>query len=379
MTLRKADAVKTALKTITLITLAGLLIAALAFSLIADRPGDASPSCREFYSGMENAPAAALEWCAAGGYFSWQSTLPENAGYGALSIFHVCQGNPDDPAVLMIHGYPTSSYDFVDLVRELSEDHYVCAVDTPGYGLSDKPKDSYRFSIFDDARLVDEYIRKVARLDEFVLLTHDKGDSVGLALLQIYQAYDVKPYEITHHFVTNGNIYLPLAQLTLAQKALLNPILGPLLSSLVGGDMLASGLARQVFAKQLSQSEIDALASIFDYQDGMTVQHDIIKYLNERADNEVAWLEALARSDVPATIIWGELDAVAPLAVPDYVWANYLQDRDAPAAYWRIPCADHYLQVDEPQMVAGIMRAALAADPLPCEVAGAECQAVRVH
>jgi pimeloyl-ACP methyl ester carboxylesterase len=379
MTLRKADAVKTALMTITLIILAGLLIAALAFSLIANRPGDASPSCREFYRGMENPPAAALEWCQAGGYFSWQSTLPENAGYGALNIFHVCQGNPEHPAVLMIHGYPTSSYDYADLAKELSRDHYVCALDTPGYGFSDKPKDGYQYSIFDDARLVDEYIRQVARLDEVVLLTHDKGDSVGLALLQIYQAYDDRPYTINHHFVTNGNIYLPLAQLTLAQKALLNPILGPLLSSLVSGDTLARGLAEQVFAQQLPQSEIDALASIFGYQDGMTVQHDVIKYLNERTENEVAWLETLGRSDVPATIIWGELDGVAPPAVPDYVWANYLQDRDAPAAYWRIPCADHYLQVDEPELIASIVRATLGADPLPSAIEGADCQAVRVH
>jgi pimeloyl-ACP methyl ester carboxylesterase len=371
--------VKTALKTITLIILAGLLIAALGIVWVANRPGDASPSCREFYGGMENPPAAALEWCGAGGYFSWQSTLPVNAGFEALSIFHVCQGNSHDPAVLLIHGYPTSSHDFVDLVRELSEDHYVCALDTPGYGFSDKPKDGYQYSILDDARLVDEYIRKVARLDEFVLLTHDKGDSVGLALLQIYQAYDDRPYTIKHHFVTNGNIYLPLAQLTLAQKALLNPRVGPVLSSLLSGEMLASGLARQVYARQLPQSEIDALASIFGYQDGMTVQHDIIKYLNERTENEVAWLETLERSDVPATIIWGELDAVAPLAVPDYAWANYLEHRDTPATYWRIPCADHYLQVDEPELIASILRATLADDPVPSAIDGAGCQAVRVH
>jgi hypothetical protein len=59
-----------ALKKITLIILASLLIAALAISLIANRPRDASPSCRQFYSGMDNPPAAALECCAAGGYFS---------------------------------------------------------------------------------------------------------------------------------------------------------------------------------------------------------------------------------------------------------------------------------------------------------------------
>jgi pimeloyl-ACP methyl ester carboxylesterase len=370
---------KRAVKTITIILLAGLLITALGIVVIANRPGDASGSCQEYYAGMEDPPAEALAWCQAGEYFSWKSTLPANKDFDALSIFYICQGNPDNPAILMIHGYPTSNFDYAALMQELGEGYYVCALDAPGYGFSDKPKKGYQYSIYDDARLVDEYIREVVGLDEFTLLTHDKGDSVGLALLQIYQTYDERPYTIKHHFITNGNIYLPLAQLTAGQKALLSPTLGPLLSSLLSGDILASGIADQVFARQLRQSEIDAYASIFDYQDGNAVQHDIIKYLNERTENEVAWLETLERSDVPATIIWGELDAVAPVAVPDHVWAEYLQDRDAPAAYWRIPCADHYLQVDEPELIADILRATLADDLIPSEIEGADCQALKIH
>jgi pimeloyl-ACP methyl ester carboxylesterase len=225
---------------------------------------------------------------------------------------------------------------------------------------------------------VDEYIRQVAGLDEFILLTHDKGDSVGLALLQIYQAYDEKPYQINHHFITNGNIYLPLAELTNSQKALLNPISGPLISALVSGVPLAEGLADLTFATTLSQSEIDSYASIFDYQDGGRVQHEIIEYLNERSENEVGWLEGLAKSEIPTTLIWGELDAIAPVAVPDHVWTNYLQDRETPAAYWRIPCADHYLQVDEPELIANIMRTTLEEDEGPAEMDGTRCQATRI-
>jgi len=370
---------KPSMKRILLIILAVLFSAIAGITLIVLRPGDTSPSCQAYYAGMKNPPAAALAWCQAGEYFSWESVLPENADFEALSIFHVCQGNPDDPAILMIHGYPTSSFDYVELVQALSEDHYVCALDTPGYGFSDKPKDGYEYSIFDDARLVDVYIRDVAGLDEFTLLTHDKGDSVGLALLQIYQAYIEKPYTINHHVITNGNIYLPLAQLTRGQKALLNPTSGPILSSLLNGTMLASGIAEQVFAQPLPQSEIDAYASIFDYQDGVKVQHAIIKYLNERAKNEVAWLQTLASSDIPTTIIWGELDAVAPLAVPDDVWGKYLENRETPATYWRIPCADHYLQVDEPALIANILRTTLSNDPATVAIEGVACQAVRIH
>jgi pimeloyl-ACP methyl ester carboxylesterase len=328
---------------------------------------------------MEDPPDAALDWCEAGDYFSWESTLPDNAGFAALNIYHVCQGNPDDPAILMIHGYPTMSFDYAALFDELKDDFYVCALDTPGYGFSDKPLEGYDYSIDDDARLVDEYVREVAGLREFALLTHDKGDSVGLALLQIYQAYDEKPYQINHHFITNGNIYLPLAQLTDSQKALLNPISGPLISALLSGAPLAEGLADLTFATTLPQSEIDSYASILDYQDGGRVQHEIIEYLNERSENEVGWLESLAKSEIPTTLIWGELDAIAPVAVPDHVWTNYLEDRETPAAYWRIPCADHYLQVDEPELIASIMRTTLEEDEVPAKMDGTRCQATRIH
>ena len=110
---------KKALRIFIFIILAVTSIAALGIALIANRPGDTSTSCQEFYAGMENPPSAALAWCSAGEYFSWESTLPVNEDFNALNIFHICQGKPDDPAILMIHGYPTSSFDYADLMQEL--------------------------------------------------------------------------------------------------------------------------------------------------------------------------------------------------------------------------------------------------------------------
>jgi pimeloyl-ACP methyl ester carboxylesterase len=133
------------------------------------------------------------------------------------------------------------------------------------------------------------------------------------------------------------------------------------------------------FAITLPQGEIDSYASIYDYQNGMAVMHEITEYLNERSENEVGWLEALAKSEIPTTLIWGELDAIAPVAVPDHVWTSYLENRGASADYWRVPCADHYLQVDESGLVADILRATLAEDPPPAEIGGQACRAVQIE
>jgi hypothetical protein len=79
-----------------------------------------------------------------------------------------------------------------------------------------------------------------------------KGDSVGLALLQIYQGYgSALPYTITHHVITNGNVWLPLARLSSLQKALLSPLTGPFLSRVLTPGFLAKGLASSVYYSRL--------------------------------------------------------------------------------------------------------------------------------
>ncbi|WP_198022972.1 alpha/beta fold hydrolase [Paenibacillus zanthoxyli] len=313
----------------------------------------------QYYTSMATVPNLAKEWADRGQYTTWTSTVPENARFGPLDVFTICAGNIDNPAILFIHGYPTSSFDFRELFEELSQDYYVCAIDTPGYGFSSKPRDGYVYSIHDDARLVDHVVREVLKLDKFALFTHDKGDTVGFALLALYQNYSECPYQITHHFITNGNVYLPMAQLTQLQKQLLDPVSGPALSSNLNGTILAQALATLTYSKTLSSDEIASLASIFDYQDGANVQHDVIQYLNQRSQFEVGWLETLHKSDVPTTIIWGEQDQISPIRVPDYVWTTYLKSRNHVSTYWRLPQANHYLQNDAPRVVASIVNSEL--------------------
>jgi len=317
-----------------------------------DRPA----ACLEYYSQIESPPAKALAWCREGSYIKWKSSLPENASFGELNIFTACLGDRTKPAVVIIHGYPTSSYDFHALATLLRGSACVRVLDMPGHGFSDKPRNGYRYSLFDDARLVDYYLREVADLKDFTLLTHDRGDSVGLALLQMYQGNGIRPYRINHLIITNGNVYLPLAKLSMGQKLLLNPVSGQLFSSMLTGSRMAHSMAETVYTPRLTEDEVVAVGSILDYQDGCRIQHSLIQYLNERKVNEVAWLQELSRSDVPTTLIWGELDPIAPTTVADYVWVNYLRNRKTPARYWRLPCANHYLQVDQPEVLSALVK-----------------------
>ena len=69
----------------------------------------------------------------------------------------------------------------------------------------------------------------------------------------------------------------------------------------------------------------------------------------------------------------------APLEVPDHAWTNYLEDRATPASYWRISCADHYLQIDTPDLIVNIMRTTLSEDEVPAEIDGTLCQAISFY
>src|SRR5258708_16963511 len=81
-----------------------------------------------------------------------------------------------------------------------------------------------------------------------------------------------------------------------------------------------------------------------------------IKYLDERAQAEVGWLESLHDSCIPTTLIWGIHDTVAPIRVANYIWATYLRSQASPSAYWVLPVANHYLQHDQQAPLAHLVR-----------------------
>ena len=63
-------------------------------------------------------------------------------------------GTPGAPALVLVHGFPTSSIDWFDVAQELSRERRVCLLDFPGYGFSDKTRE-YRYSLGADRELLE--------------------------------------------------------------------------------------------------------------------------------------------------------------------------------------------------------------------------------
>ena len=306
----------------------------------------------------------ARAWRDRGDWFDWVPDEPM-LHTRSLRIFHGQLGDPDAPVLLLVHGFPTSSIDWFDVVEALSRHHRVCWLDFPGYGFSDKPKDE-RYTLRRDAELLDHFLREVVRTDRAAVVAHDRGDSVALALLERVEA-GTSPLVITDLVLSNANIFLPLSSLTEFQRLVLDPATAPAVLDVLTADAFATGLGQMAFtpSRGLDDPAVRALADSFAVNDGTAVVHDTIQYLVERSEHESEWLEGLARSGVATTLVWGLYDTVSPIRVANHVWLNHLATKPGDNRYWILPEANHYLQHDQPEQFAAVVRAALGRSAPP--------------
>src|SRR5262249_20285109 len=118
-----------------------------------------------------------------------------------LDIFYREAGPKDAPAVLLLHGFPTSSQMFRNLIPALADEYRVVAPDYPGFGHSSMPsRDQFAYTFDNLARVIDEFIGKVG-LTKFALYVQDYGAPVG------YRLAAAHPEGVTAVVVQNGNAY----------------------------------------------------------------------------------------------------------------------------------------------------------------------------
>ncbi|MBV8861021.1 MAG: alpha/beta hydrolase [Mycobacterium sp.] len=300
------------------------------------------------------------DWRRGGTQIRWRSSTAANSN-AEVEVFTRRCGTPGAPALVCVHGFPTASIDYFALTRELGAEFDIFLLDFPGYGLSDKPPAPYRYSLYDDARLLIHAITNVWRLTRYTMLTHDRGTSVGLIALSMFATQDQRnaPADV---ILTNANIYLPLANLTAFQTALLDPASARRTADATTPEMLAAGMGATTFMPRRTPAdpEIAALTKLFAHNNGVGVLPDTIQYLNERAADETSWLAALSNNKIDTTLVWGLHDSVSPIRVANFVWQQFLKNKPGRNRFWVLPTADHYLQCDAPAQLAQVVRLSAA-------------------
>ena len=118
-----------------------------------------------------------------------------------VRVFYRHAGQPGRPAILLLHGFPTSSHMFRDLIPLLAEDHYVVAPDLPGFGFTEVPDErKYRYNFESLARTVGAFVDAIG-LTKFALYVFDYGAPVGFRLALS------RPDQVTGIVSQNGNAY----------------------------------------------------------------------------------------------------------------------------------------------------------------------------
>jgi pimeloyl-ACP methyl ester carboxylesterase len=250
--------------------------------------------------------------------------------------------------VLLLHGYPSSSFDYRMVVPHLGDRAWL-TMDFLGFGLSDKPR-PHRYSLLEQADLVETVIADTTT-GPVVVIAHDMGTSVTTELLARDREGRL-PFELQRVVLSNGSVILHRASLRPIQKVLRGP-LGPLAARLSSKAMFGREFARLFSAKHpLSAEETDAQWALMSYNGGHRIAHLLISYLDERERYAERWHGAVRGWPKPLSFLWALDDPVATTNVLDG-----LRELRPAADVVELPGVGHYPQVEVPEVFT---RAALS-------------------
>jgi pimeloyl-ACP methyl ester carboxylesterase len=240
------------------------------------------------------APIAPADWQAGGRDFAW----------GGHRLFARTAG--DGPALLLIHGFPTSSWDWARLWPRLQGRHRLLALDMLGFGRSDKPRDA-AYSIAASADQWQDFAVGQG-VTEAHVLAHDYGDSVAQELLA-RQAEGALPFRIASVAFLNGGLFPEAHRALLRQKLLAGPF-GPLVARLSGYDAFASAMHR-ICGRRLDDAELAEHWRLLRLRDGHRVLPALLGYLDERREKRARWVGALQSAKVPLRFVVGTADPIS--------------------------------------------------------------------
>ena len=133
---------------------------------------------------------------------SHRQVLHRSIEIDGLDIFYREAGPTDAPTILLLHGFPTSSHMFRNLIPALADEFHVVAPDYPGYGNSSMPSvDEFDYSFDHFAQIIDQFTERLG-LDRYSLYVMDYGAPVGFRLAAAH------PERIESLIIQNGNAYV---------------------------------------------------------------------------------------------------------------------------------------------------------------------------
>ena len=232
-----------------------------------------------------------------------------------LDIFYREAGPADAPAVLLLHGFPTSSQMFRNLIPALADRYHVIAPDYPGFGHSSMPAhDQFAYTFDNLARVMEKFTEQIG-LKSYALYVQDYGAPVG------YRLAVAHPERVTAIVVQNGNAY---------DEGLDNEFWKPVKAywseptSVARRDALKAFLTYDATKWQYTHGvknpqriSPDGPAHdqyLLDRDGNNEIQLDLFLSYGSNPARYPQWQEYFRQHQPPMLIVWGEHDQIFPAA-----------------------------------------------------------------
>ena len=270
-----------------------------------------------------------------------------------VKVFYREAGPKNAPVLLLLHGFPTSSQMFRNLIPQLADRYRVIAPDYPGYGQSDMlPMDKFQYSFDNLAQVIDKFTAAIG-ITRFALYVQDYGAPIG------YRIAAAHPERISAIVVQNGNAY---------DEGLDNEFWVPAKAfwadkSVANGDKLRPLFELPATQWQYSEGyrdpmhiSPDAAATDQFYMDrpgNKDIQLEMFYSYGSNPPLYPGWQAYFRKHQPPMLIVWGKGDKIFPPAGAH----PYL--RDLPKAELHLLDTGHFALEEDSAKVAQLMRAFL--------------------
>ena len=242
----------------------------------------------------------------------WRTSGRTYLHRGQAVFYRDSLGSGSRVPLLLLHGFPTASWDWQRVWEPLAATQRLVAPDFIGFGFSAKPRD-YAYSILDQADLVEELLA-VLGIERVHLLAHDYGDTVAQELMA--RVLDrarrgIAGLRLETVCLLNGGLFPETHRPRPVQRLLAGPFGG-----LVGRLMNRRSFGRAFAAifgprTQPSAAELDSFWSLIECGGGRAVMSQLIGYMAERRAHRQRWVGALQHWQAPLRFINGPSDPVS--------------------------------------------------------------------
>jgi pimeloyl-ACP methyl ester carboxylesterase len=226
--------------------------------------------------------------------------------------YQACK-NEDASVVLLIHGFPSASWDWHQQWSFLAERYHVLAIDLLGFGISDKPL-AHDYTIAEQAEIVNALLTHLD-ISSLHIIAHDYGVSVAQMLMLLFpseiNSTQVNRRQIASICFLNGGLFAESHRPIFTQK-LLKSLVGPLVVKFLTKSSLRKGFIK-VFAEHTppSNEAIDMLWDLLCENNGRLALPRLLRYIDERHIYRDRWVEAMQKASFPIGFINGIHDPVS--------------------------------------------------------------------